>query len=76
MIGPGCSKTKSGEHRKHTPIVSEAQRRLFYSVAGGKNTKAAGLSQAKAKEHLKEVEHKNLPERKAKAGLRRLARKK
>ena len=79
MTGPGCSKTKSGEYRKHTPIVSEAQRRLFYAAASGKETKAKSLSKKEAKEHLAEVEHKKLParvEKKTRRGLARLARKK
>jgi len=66
MTGPGCSKTKSGKHRKHTPITSEAQRKLFYSAASGKSTKSSGLSRSKAEEHLKEVEGKKLPARKSK----------
>ena len=56
MTGPGC-------HKKHTPIVSEAQRRLFGAVAGGKETKATGLSQVEAKRHLKEASGKKLEER-------------
>ena len=55
-----------GAHRKHTPIVSKAQQRLFGAVAGGKATKATGLSVAKAKEHLKEAAGKKLPARKKK----------
>jgi hypothetical protein len=57
--------TKCGK-RAHTPIVSKAQKRLFGAVAGGKKTKATGLSKAKAKEHLKEAAGKKLPERKPK----------
>ena len=55
MTDPGC-------HRKHTPIVSKKQKRLFGAVAGGKKTKASGLSQAEAKRHLKESAGKKLPE--------------
>jgi len=63
---PRCTKkTKSGKYRKHTPIVSEAQRRLFGAVASGTATKAKGLSKAKAKKHLKEVKGKKLPEKKS-----------
>jgi len=50
--------------RKHTPIVSKAQKRLFGAVAGGKRTKASGLSRKEAKRHLKESKGKRLPERK------------
>ncbi|KAF0137608.1 MAG: hypothetical protein FD153_1639 [Rhodospirillaceae bacterium] len=50
--------------KKHTPIVSAAQRRLFGAVAGGKKTKATGLTPAEAKRHLKEAAGKKLPARK------------
>jgi hypothetical protein len=46
--------------RKHTPIVSEAQRGLFGAVAGGAKTKAGGLSEEEAKRHLKEAAGKKL----------------
>jgi len=49
--------------RKHTPIVSEAQRGLFGARAGGKKTKAKGLTVLEAKKHMKEVAGKSLPER-------------
>ena len=49
--------------KKHTPIVSEAQRRLFGAVASGQKTKATSLSKAEAKRHLKEVKGKELPAR-------------
>ena len=46
------------------PLRSEAQRRLFYAAAGGKKTKAKGLSQAEAKKFIKDSGHqKNLEER-------------
>lgn len=65
MTYKGCgSKTKSGKHRKHTPIVSQAQRGLFGAVAAGKKTKATGLSKTEAKRHLKESKGKKLPKRK------------
>jgi len=51
------------KHRKHTPIVSKKQRGLFGAVAGGKKTKATGLSVAQAKKHLKEASGKKLPKR-------------
>lgn len=63
MTGPGCPRTKSGSHRKHTKITSEAQRGLFGARAGGKRTKAPGLSVAEAKRHVKEVAGKKLPKR-------------
>ena len=56
-----------GKHcKKHTPIVSKAQRRLFGAVASGKKTKAKGLSKAEARRHLHEVKGRKLPERKKK----------
>ena len=57
MPGEGCI-------RKHTKIVSKRQRRLFGAVAGGKKTKAKGLSVREAKRHLKEVKGEKLPEKK------------
>lgn len=65
MPGKHCGK---GGQRKHTPIVSRAQQKLFGAVASGKKTKATGLSVKKAKEHLEESKGKNLP---ARAKLRR-----
>ena len=50
-----------GTHRKHTPIVSKAQQGLFGAVAGGKATKASGLSVTEAKRHLREAAGKKLP---------------
>lgn len=50
-------------HRKHTPIVSEQQRKLFGAVASGKATKATGLTAAEAMEHLSESKGKELPEK-------------
>jgi hypothetical protein len=67
MTGPGCT-------RKHTPIVSERQRRLFAAKAGGAKTKAGGLSKVEAKRHLKEAKGKDLPESAARRGLARRAR--
>jgi len=62
MPGKGCR--KSG--RKHTPIVSKAQQRLFGAVRGGKKTKAKGLSKSEAGRHLRESKGKKLPARKRK----------
>ena len=50
--------------RKHTPIVSKAQRKLLGAVFSGKKTKANGLSKKEAKRHLKESKGKKLPIRK------------
>ena len=55
------SKARKG-HRKHTPIVSKAQQRLFGAVVGG-SLSLPGLSKQKAIEHLKEAEGKMLPKR-------------
>ena len=60
MTGPGCPKTKEGKRRKHTPIVSEKQRRLF-GAALGDSRKAPSLSKAEARRHLKEAKGKRLP---------------
>jgi len=54
MTHPGCG-------RKHTPIVSKKQRGLFGARAGGKKTKATGLTVKEAKKHMKEVAGKKLP---------------
>jgi len=64
MPGKGCK-----TDRKHTPIVSQAQRRLFGAVASGQKTKATTLTKAEAKRHLKEVKGKKLPKRKRKTIL-------
>ncbi len=54
--------TASCGSRKHTPIVSEKQRKLFGAVASGKSTKATGLSRAETVRHLEEAKGKDLPE--------------
>lgn len=51
-------------HRKHTSIVSEAQRRLFGAALSGESYAAPSLSKAEAYRHLKEVKGKKLPARK------------
>ena len=66
-----CPHKKKGNPRKHTPIVSKKQRGLFGAVAGGKKTKATGLSVAEAKKHMKEVAGKKLPLRAKKKVLKR-----
>ena len=53
---------KSG--KKHTPVVSQVQARLFGAVAGGATTKAKGLTVAEAKRHLRGRNIKKLPKRK------------
>lgn len=55
MPGLRCKK------RKHTPIVSRKQQKLFGAVAGGKATKAKSLSVTEAKRHLRESKGKKLP---------------
>lgn len=52
-------------HRKHTPIVSRAQQRLFGAVRAGRATKATGLSKAEAGRHLTESKGKKLPARRS-----------
>lgn len=72
MTGPGCSKTKSGKHRKHTEIVSEKQRRAFAAaehLPKSKLTGAAkeirkGTTSAERERHLEEAEGKKLPMKK------------
>ena len=43
---------------------SKAQARLFGAVAGGKSTKASGLSRGEAKERLRGVKVSKLPKKK------------
>lgn len=42
---------------------SKAQAGLFGAIAGGKSTKATGMSKASAKRHIKGVNVKSLPAR-------------
>lgn len=49
--------------RKHTPIVSRQQQKLFGAVASGYATKATGLSKAEAERHLTESRGKKLPKK-------------
>jgi len=73
MTGKGCPKTKSGKHRKHTPIKSKKQKKLF-GIARGiqKGETSAGYSPVAAKiaktvspkvvrGHIKEVAGRKLP---------------
>jgi hypothetical protein len=57
MTTKACKK----KGRKHTPITSRSQQKLFAMVASG-NKKLPGLSKAEAKRHLKESKGKDLPE--------------
>jgi len=59
MPGKGCKK----KGRKHTPVVSQAQARLFGAKAGGKKTKAKSLSRKEAKAHLRGLKIKRLPKK-------------
>jgi hypothetical protein len=52
MTTPACG------YRKHTPITSRKQQKLFAVVAKGGATKASGLSKAEAKRHLVESKGK------------------
>lgn len=73
MTYPGCGKkTKSGKHRKHTPITSKAQQGLFGAELRrrkeGKSGKMKSITTKELRSHLKESAGKNLP---ARARLRR-----
>lgn len=58
MPGKGCG--KSG--RKHTPIVSQQQQKLFGAVASG-SANLPGLSKDEATRHLSESRGKKLPKK-------------
>lgn len=49
---------------------SKAQARLFGAIAGGKKTKARGMSKAEARRRLRGVKVKKLPKRKRKRSKR------
>ncbi len=54
------------KHRKHTPIVSERQRRFFgaeYGRAKKGESRETGMSKTILKQHLQEAGGKKLPER-------------
>jgi len=55
---------KIAKERKHTPIVSRQQQKLFGAVASG-SKKLPGLSKREAEEHLRESKGKDLPKRAA-----------
>ena len=59
MPGKHCKR----KGRKHTPIKSKVQQRLFGAVRGGKKTKATGLTKVEAGRHLRESKGKKLPKR-------------
>jgi len=54
------------KHRKHTPIVTEQQRKFFGAELGrlraGKAT-ITGMSEEELRRHLKEAKGKRLPKR-------------
>lgn len=62
--------TKSCGHRKHTPIVSEAQMGLFGAEyarrKAGKQGRMKGITLAELKRHLKEAKGKKLAKRRRK----------
>ena len=68
MTTAGCK--KSG--RKHTPIVSEAQRGKFGAELArreaGKKSRMPGITKAELKSHLHEAEGMDLPARSRKRG--------
>jgi hypothetical protein len=65
MTGKLCS------GRKHTPVVSEAQRGMFGAELGrrraGKRGKMKGITQAELESHLHEAGGKKLPKRSKKS---------
>ncbi len=61
MFKSAIAKCEGG--RKHTPIVSDAQRRLFGAVLSGNAKAAPGLTKKEAKRHLEEVKGDKLPEK-------------
>lgn len=61
-----------GQHRKHTPIVSDAQRGKFGAELArreaGKKPQMPGITTAELRSHLKESKGKDLPPRSRKRG--------
>ena len=59
--------TKAGCTKRHTPIVSKAQRGLFGAELGrrkaGKATRMKGITTTELRGHLKESKGKKLPSR-------------
>lgn len=74
MPGKGCKKKK----KRHTPIVSEAQRGLFGAEYArrkkGLATRMPGITVSELKSHLKEAKGKKLPKRKRKKVIRTVKR--
>jgi len=65
---PGsCCRYKRKSHRKHTPIVSEAQRGLFGAELArrraGKSPQMPGITEEELVSHLREARGKRLPRR-------------
>ena len=60
-------KANPGKHRKHTPIVTEAQRGLFGAELArrkaGKKRRMPKITVAELRSHLKEAGGKELPAR-------------
>jgi hypothetical protein len=58
---------KSEKHRKHTPIISKAQRGLFGAEyqrrKEGKKPRMKGITYKELASHLKEAKGKKLPKR-------------
>lgn len=69
----------TGTHRKHTPIVSEAQRGFFGAelarLRAGKNTRT-GMSDVELSRHLKESKGKKLPAQVVMSAIKRRIKKK
>jgi len=61
-----------GKHRKHTPIVSRAQRGMFGAEyarrKAGKAPRMKGITKAELRGHLKESRGKRLPKRTTRKG--------
>lgn len=58
--------TKTKKHRKHTPIVTEAQRGFFGAELGRLRegeARVTEMPEAELKRHLKEAKGKKLPSR-------------
>jgi len=62
-----CKKKAKVKHRKHTPIVSEAQRGLFGAELArrraGKKRRIKSIKTAELESHLRESGGKKLPKR-------------
>jgi hypothetical protein len=61
-----------GKHRKHTPIVSKAQRGMFGAEyarrKAGKKPRMKGITREELRGHLKESKGKKLPKRTTRKG--------